>query len=554
MKENKKRYYIYLPLAFAVVLIAGIMLGTRLVQISSNKENILSFRPNQYNKVTDIINYVENNYVDSVSKNKLNKNAIEGMLDDLDPHSSYITANEFDDVNDPLRGNFEGIGIQFRIENDSITVISPIQGGPSEKVGIQAGDRIVKINGKEFTGPDITNEEIISKLKGERGTEVNVSVYRRGVEELLEFSIVRDVIPTYSINVAYMVTDSIGYIKLSKFSATSHEEFLKAYKDLHEKGLEKLILDLRGNTGGYLKAAIDLADEFLKQNELIVYTEGHNRPKKDFYATTKGHYESKRLVILIDEGSASASEIIAGAVQDNDRGLIVGRRSFGKGLVQEQLTLMDGSAIRLTVARYHTPTGRSIQKPYDEGREEYFNDFYHRITNGELENPDSIQFADSLKYTTPAGKTVYGGGGIMPDVYVALESDPKYKYFNQLVNKGLIYKFAFAYTDKHREQLNRIDTVTGFIEKFRVSDQLFTQFVDFAKDKGVKPDQKGIDESKAKIKNLIKAFIARNIYDDKGFYPIYLETDKTFNKAMDILEKSFSSNIALATYKSSIKE
>lgn len=549
MDEKKRRYYIYLPIAFSMVLIAGIMLGSRLVHVSSNNDNILSFRPNKYNKVTDIINYVENNYVDSISNNKLSKNSIDGMLRELDPHSTYIPASDFAEVNDPLRGNFEGIGIQFRIEHDSITVISPIAGGPSEKVGIKAGDRIVQINSKAVTGPQITNEEVISKLKGEQGTEVNVSIFRRGVDELLDFTIVRDVIPTYSINVAYMINDSIGYIKLSKFSATTYEEFHEAIDELNQKGLEKLMLDLRGNVGGYLQAAIDLADEFLTPNELIVYTEGYNRPKKHFYASKKGNFEEKRLVVLIDEGSASASEIIAGAIQDNDRGLIIGRRSFGKGLVQEQLSLMDGSAIRLTVARYHTPTGRSIQKPYNEGREEYYKDFYHRIANGELENPNSIQFADSLKYTTPAGKIVYGGGGIMPDVYVALDSDPRFKFFNQLVNKGLIYKFAFDYTDIHRDKLNKNNSVKQFIDKFTVTNQLFDEFIEFAKEKGVDPDENGINESGEKIRNLIKAFIARNIFDDGGFYPIYLKTDKTFNKALQILEHSYPSNLSLSTYK-----
>ena len=489
------------------------------------------------NTINDVINYINQDYVDSIGKKQLQESAIKGLLESLDPHSMFIPASEFKEANDPLMGNFDGIGVQFRIERDTVAVVNTVTGGPSEKVGILAGDRIIKVDGKPFTGKKITNEIVMKALKGQRGTIVNVSMFRRGQHKAIDFKIVRDVIPTYSIDISYPVDKTTGYIKLSKFSATTAEELSQSLTELSNKGIHKLILDLRGNSGGYLQAAIAVADQFLKDKKLIVYTEGHNRPRNYAYATSEGQWENNPLVVLIDEGSASAAEIVAGALQDNDRCLVIGRRSFGKGLVQEQLNLRDGSAIRLTVARYYTPTGRCIQKPYTNGTEEYYGEFYHRFTDGELESSDSIKFADSLKFKTPGGKTVYGGGGIMPDVFIPIEKNIKLKYYNEAVNKGTLYQFAFDYTDANRARLKSFGSFTGFDNNFKVDQKMFGEFVAYALKNDVKGDASLIATSRTHIEDLLKALIARNLYDDKGFYPIYLRSDKTFIAANQILKK-----------------
>jgi len=371
------------------------------------------------------------------------------------------------------------------------------------------------------------------------GTQVEVGIYRRGLSDLIDFVITRDIIPTYSLDIAYMVDDNIGYIKLNKFSATTFDEFKEAVDKLKEEGMSKLILDLRDNAGGYLQAAIDISDEFLGKGKLIVYTEGENQPRETFYASQKGSLENNDIAILIDEGTASASEIVAGALQDNDRGFIVGRRSFGKGLVQRQLDFPDGSALRLTVARYYTPTGRCIQKPYDKknGFDEYYVESYHRFLNGEMENSDSIPFADSLKYITPEGKTVYGGGGIMPDHYIAIERDDELKYYNTLLQNGLVFRFAFEYADNNRNQIQEdYPNFETFNDQFRVSTTMINDLVAFAVKNGVKEDKEGLNRASDKIKILMKAFISRNLFDDKGFYPIYHQLDKTFLKSVELLQ------------------
>lgn len=538
MNPNR-RSFIYLPIAFAIVLIAGIFLGTKLYKVALfNNSPFMSLKPGNSSIVNDVISYINQDYVDSVSKQHLQESAVKGMLESLDPHSMFIPAAEFKEATDPLMGNFDGIGVQFRIERDTITVVNTITGGPSEKVGIMAGDRIIKVDGKPFTGKKVTNEAVMKALKGERGTIVRVSVYRRGQRKLIDFKIVRGVIPTYSVDISFPVNSTIGYIKLSKFSATTADEFSEALTALNKKGIHKLILDLRGNSGGYLQAAIAVADQFLKDKKLIVYTEGHNRPRNYAYATSEGQWENNPLIVLIDEGSASAAEIVAGALQDNDRCQIVGRRSFGKGLVQEQLNLRDGSAIRLTVARYYTPTGRCIQKPYNHGTEDYYGEYYHRFTDGELENSDSIKFSDSLKFKTPKGKTVYGGGGIMPDVFIPIEKDMKLKYYIESVNKGTLYQFAFDYTDANRKNLKRFGAFDAFDHNFKVDQTVFDKFVAYAAKNEVKGDKQAIAMARPRIESLLKAYIARNIYDDKGFYPVYLRSDKAFIAAEQILEKT----------------
>ncbi len=536
MTEKSTSNNKYLPIIFSFVLIIGIILGIFLSG-TLQKKNLFSVKNQRYDKINDVINFALQDYVDTVSKDKLEEKAINGMLQGLDPHSAYIPLEEFNEVNDPLMGNFEGIGVQFRIQNDTIMVVNTVSGGPSEKIGVKAGDRIVKVDGKNVAGIGIKDTDVLKNLKGKKGSTVKISVFRREVKHLIDFSIVRDVIPTYSIDISYMVDKQTGYIKLSKFSATTTREFSNALKQLNQQGMQKLILDLRGNGGGFLQSAIDVADQFLTDGKLIVYTEGKNRPKQYAYATNKGIAEKEALVVLIDEWSASASEIIAGAIQDNDRGLIIGRRSFGKGLVQEQFNLSDGSAVRLTVARYHTPTGRCIQKSYNNGTEEYMKDLNQRYLNGEFENADSTKFADSLKYTTPKGKIVYGGGGIMPDIYIPLHMDKNIEYYNQLINKGLIYQFAFDYTDKYRNSFVQYKTTDDYINRFTVSNLMLNDFIEYANKKGVSKNMKGFDASVVKIKILLKAFIGRNIFDDKGFYPIYLQTDNAFIKAVGQLKK-----------------
>ena len=530
---NKPKYFIYLPIAFSFVLIAGMLLGSLMNQKQTINKSLFPLGNSSYNKMDDLLDYIDRNYVDTIDKLVLETDAVKSMLEDLDPHSSYITADEFHTVNDPLLGSFEGIGISFRIEKDSITVINPIPGGPSIKVGLMAGDRIVKIEDTLVAGVGITNNDAIRKLKGKKGTIVNVSIFRRDIPKLIDFSITRDVIPTFSLDVAYMVNSEIGYIKLNKFSATTYQEFGKAVNKLKNEGMSKLILDLRGNPGGFLNAAIDISDEFLADGKLIVYTEGKSRPKSYAFASKKGRLLTENVIVLLDEGSASASEIVAGAIQDNDRGTIIGRRSFGKGLVQEQMEFPDGSALRLTISRYYTPTGRCIQKPYEkEHFEDYSSEAYHRYQNGEMQSADSIHFNDSLKYTTPGGKTVYGGGGIMPDIYVPLVTDTIHTFYNVLANRGLIFQFAFDYTDAHRTSLNQFKTFEDFDAAFAMSNTDYNDLVAYAEDKGIESSPEKIRVSKDKIKTLFKAFVGRNVLEEKGFYPIYHQIDTTFKRAV----------------------
>jgi len=530
-----KRRIIYLPLIFSLLLAGGIYLGMHLATPGMQQQSVFRVPGHSDTRLGNILSYIEQDYVDEIDRKELEDKAIKAMIETLDPHSQYITVEEFHEMNDPLLGSFEGIGVSFRIEKDTITVISPVKGGPSEKVGIMAGDRIITIEDSLVAGVEVTNRDAMRKLKGDKGTKVRVQVLRRGVEGLIDFTITRDVIPTYSLDIAYMVEPGTGFIRLNKFSATTYEEFIDAAEVLLNQGMQRLILDLRGNTGGYLRAATQLTDEFLPDGKLIVYTEGKNRPRSFAFATKTGKLEQLPVVVLIDEGSASASEIVAGAMQDNDRGTIVGRRSFGKGLVQEQLPMPDGSAVRLTVARYYTPTGRSIQKPYDDDITKYHHETIERYTNGEVMHPDSIHFADSLKYTTPGGKTVYGGGGIMPDVYVAIEADSSLVYYNRLANSGLLFQFAFDYADRHRPELTAYGSAEKFRQSFSLTDAMYKELQAYAEDKGVKGTAKEKQQARHKTAVLFKAYVARNIFDEEGFYPIYQEIDDVLQKALLIL-------------------
>ena len=513
-------------------MVIGIMISLASQNIALRRQHKVA----SVSKFDEVMYYINTDYVDTVHLKEIEEQAIITMMDELDPHSQYISVEEFNTVNDPLLGSFEGIGVQFRIVEDTVTIVNTIKGGPSEKVGIMAGDRIVYVNDSLIAGIKIKNDSVMRLLKGPKGTKVKVKNYRRGVEGLLEFTIVRDVIPTYSVDIAYMLDDEIGYIKLSKFSATTYQEFMKAVKDLKSQGMKKLVFDLRGNTGGYLSAAVDIADEFLAKHSLIVFTEGKSRPRTTYYARRKGSLEELPVAVLIDGESASASEIVAGALQDNDRGTIIGRRSFGKGLVQEQVMLSDQSAIRLTVARYYTPTGRCIQKPFTGDKEEYLFESYDRYENGELFSADSVHFTDTVKYVTPQGKIVYGGGGIMPDVYVPLVDDSTEYYFNRIVNLGILYQYAFDYCDRHRQELNRFKNVDEFNASFKVTDKIFDELVRKAEEKGLKgnAEEKKVARREADI--LLKAYIARDLFDDAGFYPIYAPMDDVLQKALEVLK------------------
>ena len=486
-------------------------------------------------KYDEVLYYINNMYVDTFDVSRLDEEAITSAMDELDPHSQYISQEEFNAVNDPLLGSFEGIGVQFRIVEDTVTIINTIKGGPSEKVGIMAGDRIVFVDDSLIAGVKIKNDNVMRLLKGPKGTKVKVKNYRRGVEGLLEFTITRDVIPTYSVDIAYMLDEVTGYIKLSRFSATTHSEFVKSVKKLKSDGMQQLVFDLRGNGGGYLSEAVDIVDEFLPKGSLVVFTEGRFRKKAKYYARKKGILEDMPVVVLIDGESASASEIVAGALQDNDRGIIVGRRSFGKGLVQEQVMLSDNSAIRITVARYYTPTGRCIQKPFTGNRKDYLLESYDRYENGELFSADSIHFNDSLKYFTPKGKVVYGGGGIMPDVYVPMVNDSTEYYFNKITNLGILYQYAFDYCDQHRKELARYRTVADFSKSFRVTDAMFNELVEQAEKKGIKGNEEEKQVARREADILLKAYIARDLFDDEGFYPIYRDMDDMLQKALEVL-------------------
>lgn len=549
---KRDKLIIYGPIIIAVVLVIGIFLGNLFTQMrvksiisseisrqtSSSRLNIGS--PHGLNltgrndKINSALYYVLNDYVDSVPVGAINEDVVPAILNNLDPHSVYIPAEDFQKYNEPLTGNFSGIGVLFNMNEDTVAIIRPVPNGPSELVGIQAGDRIVEVEGTVVAGVKMDSDEIVSMLKGEKGTPVNLKIKRRGEPGLIEFEIIRDDIPIYSVDVSYMIDDKIGYVKISSFAQTTYKEFINAVEELKAQGMEKIIVDLRNNGGGIMDAAIKITDQFLDDGRLIVYTQGRSRPRKNDYATSRGLLKEDDVVVLIDEASASASEILAGAIQDNDRGLIIGRRSFGKGLVQEQMTFSDGSAIRLTVAKYYTPTGRSIQKPYNEGREEYYNDISYRFLHGEFENEDSISFSDSLKFITPGGRVVYGGGGIMPDIFVPVDTTFYSPLLSRATNLGLTHRFAFHYTDLHREELEKMTTseeISGYLD----DQALIRDFTAYANSKNVEVGQEELDISGQYLLTQIKAYIARNILDNEGFYPIIREVDYTLNIAIDTL-------------------
>lgn len=549
---SKDKIRIYLPLIISLTMIIGILLGNlfagmRVKSIISSEiskhslNNRSGFGVSQgiqlapkNDKISSALYYVLNDYVDTVSVGEINEDVIPAILENLDPHSVYIPAKEFQKYNEPLTGNFSGIGVQFNMTDDSVAIISTIPNGPSEIVGIMPGDRIIAVDDSIVAGVNMPSDDIVGMLKGRKGTSVRVKIFRRGEDQPIDFEIIRDDIPLYSVDVHYMIDDEIGYIKISQFAQTTYREFINAAEELKAQGMKKVILDLRSNGGGIMDAAINIADQFLQDGRLIVYTEGRSRPRRNEYATARGILKDDYVIILQDETSASASEILAGALQDNDCGMIVGRRSFGKGLVQEQMKFGDGSALRLTVAKYYTPTGRSIQKPYTEDREDYYMDLHNRYIHGEFGNVDSIHFSDSLKFVTPGGKIVYGGGGIMPDIFVPVDTSGITNYYNKVRALGLIYRFAFNYTDKNREAMSGMNSAEA-ISAYLDDQNLKVEFIAYASSKGIQPNYSQFRESEEVILTQVKAYIGRNLIDNIGFYPIIRTIDSTLKVAIDTL-------------------
>ena len=478
-------------------------------------------------------------YVDSVNEDKLVEDAIKGMLNELDPHSSYTTAAETEELDEPLQGSFSGIGIQFRMSEDTLYVIQTVAGGPSERVGLRAGDRIVEVNDTVIAGVKMKTNDIMKRLRGPKGTKVDVKVKRGNSAELITFRIIRDDIPLYSVDASYMLDDKTGYVKIARFAATTNDEFMKAVDSLKHVGMKQLIVDLCDNGGGYLNSAIEMSNELLNSGELIVYTEGRNSPRNEATAIGNGKFRKGKVAVLVNQYSASASEIFSGAVQDWDRGVIVGRRTFGKGLVQRPLRFEDGSMIRLTVARYYTPSGRCIQKPYKKGdRLDYDMDIVNRYKGGELSNADSIHFADSLRVSTLRnGRTIYGGGGIMPDVFVPLDTTEYSNYYRDLVAKGVIVQYTLDYVDKHRADINsRYATVADFDRGFVVDETIEKEVIAAGERDSVHFNEEQYAKSKNLIKNIVKALIARDAYaDPSAYYVVMNHSNEMIRTALDIL-------------------
>ena len=520
---NKKSNYS--PLIFALILAVGVYLGKSLdFDIHQQKD---------FNKFNLVLSQLENAYVDTIDKDELIEKAVSNLLQELDPHSYYIKAKDLSAVNEPMEGSFDGIGVEFNLLNDTILVVAPISGGPSQSVGILSGDKIISVDGDTIAGTGLENEDVFKLLRGKSGTKVNVGILRKGQNNLLDFEITRDKIPIYSVDVSYMITDKTGYIKINRFAANTYNEFVDASKKLIDKGMENLVLDLRNNPGGYLGAAINISNEFLEDNLLIVYTQNRSGDKEEYYSNRKGLLINTPVTVIIDEGSASASEIVAGALQDNDKGTIVGRRSFGKGLVQEQFEHPDGSAYRITTQRYYTPTGRCIQRPYAIGQsEDYASDFLDRVNKGELLSEDSIVFNDSLKFTTPKGKIVYGGGGIMPDAFIPLDTNSYHSSISNAIRKDLIRQYAFEYTNQHRSEL-KSQELSNFINLFEINSTELKLLASYCKTSDVIiPISELSDDDKTILSTQLKAYIARNIWNDDGFFPVIHKIDFTFQQAL----------------------
>lgn len=501
-------------------------------------------------KFGEVLDKISRYYVDTVNEEAILDEVIVNMLHELDPHSAYLKKDQVSSSQEQLDGGFEGIGVSFNILKDTIFIINPISGGPSERVGIRPGDRIIIIEGENVAGVGITNLDVQKKLKGPKNTKVKISVLRRNVNRLLDFTITRDKIPLYSLDASYMIDDKIGYIKLSRFSNTTTDEFRKALKELKQQDMQNLILDLSGNGGGYLFSAVNLADQFLRGRRRIVYTEGVKNPRRDFYSTNSGDFIDGNIVVMIDETSASASEIVAGALQDWDRAVIVGRRSFGKGLVQGRFELRDRSELRLTVAKYYTPTGRLIQKPYEDGYDEYSKDLLYRYNSGELSGNEKVNRPDSLKFETLIKKRiVYGGGGITPDYFVSIDTSKNSTYYSKLISMGILNSFVLSYVDKNRKNLeSSYPEFELYNSNFSVSPKLEKELIDYAEKEDLEFVEEDFEKSKDMIRLLAKAYIARDLWKVSEFYQIYNTVDPIFIKAIEISQDAKLYEAKLQTY------
>lgn len=536
MSQNKNSRYI--PIIIAVSIIAGIVIGTFYAhRFSGNQIGLINTSSNKLNALLRII---DDQYVDTVDMAELVEDAMPQILGELDPHSSYIAAKDLEEVTADLRGSFSGIGIQFTIQQDTIHVNNVIAGGPSEKVGLMAGDRIVEVDDSAFVGKIVTNNEAMKKLKGPKGSEVKLGVFRHGEKELLHFTIIRGDIPVKSVDAAYMLNDKFGYIKINKFGETTYPEMLISLAKLHQENCEGVVIDLRQNTGGYMGAAIQMVNEFLPKGKLIVYTEGRKSPRENYFSNGTGSSQEIPIIILVDEGSASASEIFAGAIQDNDRGTIIGRRSFGKGLVQQPIDFSDGSAIRLTIARYYTPSGRCIQKPYNKGKDEnYEMDILTRYEHGEFFSQDSIKQDESHIYYTSLGRPVYGGGGIMPDIFVPQDTTGITSYFSMAVNRGLTLQFAFQYTDQNRQKLQKYETAEELLKHLK-KQNILEKFAKFAESKGLKRRNILMYKSQKQFERNLYGNIIYNMLDMENYLKYLNQQDPTVLKAINVLEEEKS--------------
>ena len=519
-------YHIKLPILLTIAVIVGILIGSEFAEPKTDKKylsSILKFR--------ELLEYIENDYVDSVDTETLIEESIENMLDKLDPHTIYIPPKDRERAASQLRATYDGIGVEFNLLRDTLYVVSPLPGGPSEQAGIVSGDKIVSVDGENIAGIGMNNTKVFDMLRGPRGSKVEVGVVRRNESELLAFELKRGAIPQYSIDASYMIDGEMGYIKVNRFAETTYDEFKKALTELKSQGMTKLILDLQNNTGGYMSAAIGMSNEFLPAGETIVSQKGQSdKYDSKARATNDGIFKEGALVVLVNEGSASASEIVAGALQDNDRALIVGRRSFGKGLVQLPFNLRDGSELRMTIARYYTPSGRSIQKPYDDGEKDYNSDYYNRYTSGELFVKDSVQFDEELSYKTTNGRTVYGGGGIMPDYFVALDTADISAYVNRLSASNTIREYTLDYRDNHPE-LKKM-SFEDYQAHFEVNSEMLKELVLLGNKNNVRYSKRQFDKSRNLLSYLVKARIARDLYDDDAFYKIYNETNEIYRQAI----------------------
>ena len=535
MSNNKNRL---MPFLMAICLVAGILIGTFYTNhFSGNKLGIINTSSNKLNALLHII---DEQYVDTVNMFNLVEEAMPQILAELDPHSSYIPAKDLEAVNSDLKGSFSGIGVQFTIQDDTIHINSVIQGGPSEKVGLLAGDRIVEVDDSAFVGKIVTNAEAMRRLKGEKGSKVKLGIYRPGEKELLHFTVIRGDIPVKSIDAAYMINDKFGYVKVNKFGETTCPELLVALAKLSQANCKGMIIDLRGNTGGYMAAAIQMVNEFLPNNKLIVYTEGRKSPRENYTSNGTGSSQTMPLIVLMDEGSASASEIFAGAIQDNDRGTIIGRRSFGKGLVQQPIEFSDGSAIRLTIARYYTPSGRCIQKPYEKGNDaEYEMDIITRYEHGEFFSADSIKQNIKEIYHTSLGRTVYGGGGIMPDIFVPQDTTGMTSYYRMAATRGLIVRYTLDYTDKNRSKLQEYDTPQK-METYLKTQNLLEKFAEYAEGKGLKRRNILMYKSKKLFEESLYGNIIYNMLGMEAYITYSNQTDTTVQKALEVLENGES--------------